>query len=57
MRWPSWSRISVRWSSHLEAKGITIVARDDTTILADPADTYGAPFRFTTRAVPGDPRG
>ena len=42
--------------SHLGAKGIAIVARDDTTVLADPADTYGAPFRFTTRAVPGDPR-
>jgi catechol 2,3-dioxygenase-like lactoylglutathione lyase family enzyme len=41
---------------HLGAKGIGILARDDTTILADPADTFGAPFRFTTRAVPGDPR-
>jgi hypothetical protein len=44
-------------ASHLGAKGVGIVARDDTMILADPADTFGAPFRFTTRAVPGDPRG
>lgn len=41
---------------HLEAKGIAILAQDDTMIVADPGDTYGAPFRFTTRAMPGDPR-
>jgi hypothetical protein len=27
-----------------------------TTLLADPGTTFGAPFRFTTTAVPGDPR-
>jgi catechol 2,3-dioxygenase-like lactoylglutathione lyase family enzyme len=43
-------------AERLEAKGIGILARDDTTILADPAHTYGAPIRFTTVAVPGDPR-
>ncbi|HXA34587.1 MAG TPA: VOC family protein [Acidimicrobiales bacterium] len=43
-------------AERLGAKGIGILARDDTTILADPADTYGAPIRFTTVAVPGDPR-
>jgi hypothetical protein len=43
-------------AQRLEAKGIGILARDDTTILADPAQTYGAPIRFTTVAVPGDPR-
>ncbi|HEX4244301.1 MAG TPA: VOC family protein, partial [Acidimicrobiales bacterium] len=43
-------------ADHLKAKGIGILAQDDTTLLADPADTFGAPFRFTTRAVPGDPR-
>ncbi|HEX3566754.1 MAG TPA: VOC family protein [Acidimicrobiales bacterium] len=43
-------------AGHLEAKGVAILAQDDTTILADPADSYGAPFRFTTRAMPGDPR-
>jgi catechol 2,3-dioxygenase-like lactoylglutathione lyase family enzyme len=43
-------------AERLEAKGIGVLARDDTTILADPAHTYGAPIRFTTVAVPGDPR-
>jgi hypothetical protein len=43
-------------AERLEAKGIGILARDHTTILADPAHTYGAPIRFTTVAVPGDPR-
>jgi catechol 2,3-dioxygenase-like lactoylglutathione lyase family enzyme len=43
-------------AAHLDAKGIAILAQDDTMIMADPADTYGAPFRFTTRVVPGDPR-
>jgi hypothetical protein len=43
-------------AGHLEAKGIGILARDDTTILADPSGTFGAPFRFTTQAVSGDPR-
>ena len=41
---------------HLGALGIRVVAGDRTTILADPADTFGAPFRFTTWVVPGDPR-
>jgi hypothetical protein len=40
----------------LEKKGIGTLARDDTTIVTDPADTFGAAFRFTVRAVPGDPR-
>jgi hypothetical protein len=33
-----------------------VLARDDSTILTDPADCFGAPFRFTTWRVPGDPR-
>jgi hypothetical protein len=41
---------------HLGRVGVAILARDDTTILADPADTFGAPFRFTSWRVPGDPR-
>lgn len=45
-----------RVSAHLGALGIGVAARDDTTILADPADTFGAAFRFTTGRVPGDPR-
>jgi hypothetical protein len=40
----------------LEHKGIAIVARDDETLVTDPAHTFGAPFRFTVAAVPGDPR-
>jgi catechol 2,3-dioxygenase-like lactoylglutathione lyase family enzyme len=42
---------------HLASKGIPVIARDEQTILADPAKTFGAPFRFTTWDVPGDPRG
>jgi len=41
---------------HLADKGIGIIGRDDHTILADPQKTFGAPFRFTTWDVPGDPR-
>ena len=41
---------------HLAGKGIGIIARDDQTIVADPEKTFGAPFRFTTWDVPGDPR-
>lgn len=42
---------------YLGEKGIAVIGRDDETVLADPADTFGAPFRFTTWRVPGDPRG
>jgi catechol 2,3-dioxygenase-like lactoylglutathione lyase family enzyme len=45
-----------RAAEHLERVGVSILARDDETILADPDDTFGAPFRFTTWRVPGDPR-
>ena len=41
---------------HLAGKGIGVIARDDHTIVADPQKTFGAPFRFTTWDVPGDPR-
>jgi hypothetical protein len=41
---------------HLTAKGIRILDRDAATLLADPGTTFGAPFRFTTAAIPGDPR-
>jgi hypothetical protein len=43
-------------TDHLEQVGVAVLARDDETILTDPADTFGAPFRFTTRRIPGDPR-
>jgi len=35
---------------HLRDKGVGVVARDEHTLLADPADTFGAPYRFTTGA-------
>lgn len=41
---------------HLTTNGITIVARDDQTLLTDPATTHGVPFRWTTWDVPGGPR-
>jgi len=45
-----------RAEQHLTAKGVHILDRDATTLLADPGTTFGAPFRFTTGAIPGDPR-
>jgi catechol 2,3-dioxygenase-like lactoylglutathione lyase family enzyme len=41
---------------HLTSKGVRIAGRDDTTLLTDPETTFGAPFRFTTASVAGDPR-
>lgn len=41
---------------HLDAKGVRIESRDDSTMLADPATTHGARFGFTTSAIPNDPR-
>ncbi len=43
-------------ASHLAAGSVGIAGRDETTLLTDPADTFGAPFRFTTWRVPNDPR-
>jgi catechol 2,3-dioxygenase-like lactoylglutathione lyase family enzyme len=45
-----------RVAEHLARVGVAVLSRDDTTILAAPDDTFGAPFRFTTWRVPGDPR-
>ncbi|GAA3947178.1 VOC family protein [Microbacterium soli] len=41
---------------YLEEKGIKTVARDDQTLISDPATTHGVPFRWTTWDVPGGPR-
>lgn len=41
---------------YLASKGIKTAARDDTTLLADPATTFDVPFRFTTWDVPDGPR-
>jgi catechol 2,3-dioxygenase-like lactoylglutathione lyase family enzyme len=43
-------------AAHLADAGVGILGRDDTTIVVDPDDSFGAPFRFTTWRVPGDPR-
>lgn len=43
-------------TEHLDRVGVGILARDDSTILTDPDDTFGAPFRFTTWRAPDDPR-
>ena len=41
---------------YLASKNIGIVDSDTTTLLADPADTFGGIMRFTTQVIPGDPR-
>jgi catechol 2,3-dioxygenase-like lactoylglutathione lyase family enzyme len=43
-------------AAHLERVGVAVLDTDGTTILTDPDDTFGAPFRLTTWRVPGDPR-
>jgi hypothetical protein len=40
----------------LRSKGLSLAARDDQTIVIDPATSFGAPYRFTTFRAPGDPR-
>jgi hypothetical protein len=45
-----------RAERHLTSNGVGILSRDETTLIADPETTFGAPFRFTTVVVPGDPR-
>ncbi|MEU6644416.1 VOC family protein [Saccharomonospora sp. NPDC046836] len=42
--------------AYLTSKGITTLARDERTLLTDPATTHGVPFRWTTWDVPGSPR-
>jgi catechol 2,3-dioxygenase-like lactoylglutathione lyase family enzyme len=38
---------------YLRHTGVDVAARDEHTILADPADTFGAPYRFTTDVLSG----
>jgi hypothetical protein len=45
-----------RAESYLGSKGIRTLDRDGSTLIADPATTFGAVMRFTTADVPGDPR-
>lgn len=42
---------------HLEQTGVGVGARVGDTLTIDPADAFGAVLSFTTRRVPGDPRG
>lgn len=44
-----------RAAGHLQAAGVGVLARDETTILADPADTLGAAMRFSAGGIPRDP--
>jgi catechol 2,3-dioxygenase-like lactoylglutathione lyase family enzyme len=41
---------------YLASKNIAILDADDKTLIADPDTTWGGLMRFTTEAVPGDPR-
>lgn len=45
-----------RTASYFAGLGIETVARDDQTLITDPATTHGVPFRWTTWDVPGGPR-
>ncbi|KAA9149887.1 hypothetical protein FPZ12_042295 [Amycolatopsis acidicola] len=40
-------------AEYLAAKRIRVTARDEYTLLTDPATTHGVPFRWTSRDVPG----
>lgn len=42
--------------AYLQSKGVRTVARDDHTLITDPATSQGVPFRWTTWDVPGGPR-
>jgi hypothetical protein len=44
-----------RAEDYLRSKGVRTLARDASMLLADPADTFGAVMRFTTRDVRSDP--
>jgi len=41
---------------HLQARGVQIRTRTDSTIITDPATSLGVPWGFTTELTPGDPR-
>ena len=43
-------------ADYLTSHAITTVARDEQTLVTDPATTHGVPFRWTTWDVPGGPR-
>lgn len=43
-------------ASHLEASGVRLQARTDSSIVTNPADTLGVAWGFTASLPPGDPR-
>jgi len=45
-----------RVARHLEAQHIRILAQDDSTLVTQPEDAIGVPWRFTAEVVPGDTR-
>lgn len=45
-----------RTADYLGSHGITVLGRDDQTLVTDPSTTHGVPFRWTTWDVPGGPR-
>ena len=46
-----------RAERHLRAQGVLIQSRSNETIITDPDTSLGIPWGFTSRWMPGDPRG
>jgi hypothetical protein len=44
-------------AGHLKSRGVSIRSRTADTLVTDPETSIGVPWGFTTRRVPGDPRG
>lgn len=44
-------------AGHLTSQGVSIRSRTADTLVTDPETSIGVPWGFTTRRVPGDPRG
>lgn len=45
-----------RVESHLQAKGVRLIHKDETSIITHPVDSLGIPWGFTTARVPNDTR-
>ena len=46
-----------RAADHLRRSGVGLLWHGTEALMTDPAHTFGAPFRFTTRRIPGGPPG
>jgi hypothetical protein len=44
-------------AKHLESQGVKIAARNEHSLVTDPATSIDTPWGFTTESVPGDARG